>query len=316
MHREGRGCCLAPAPPLHTEGLALRRGSGPGHLSSAGRGSGRGDTEGSRWELGPQERRAPGSRSAHTYFQGARPSLRKAGPSCVSPLEPLGCSGRRQRSQAGASICRVTPGEGVRPSTRSSPHGQLARPFVFRLVCSGVCLPHLTPVPRAGGGGVGLCRPQPHPHPTLHAPPRGFQWCCLPRPGQRVHGGPPYRLLLSSEAHLLKGWQPSLGRAVPWGPVGAPSRGQEWPEPDTSPARGSRLNTAPSVQRPGSHGLGAQAARQALLWPVSFLSDPCTLGCYVSVGSLNCHCLKSPFDMIHVDRTPSRCQALGCVQKV
>lgn len=112
---------------------------------------------------------APRSRSAHTYFQGARPSPRKAGPSYVSaPPEPLGCSGRRQRSRAGASICRVAPGEGVRPSTRSSPRGQLARPFVCRLV--SVCRRSL-PAPsdpgapgwRRGSGIVQASAPPP-PH--------------------------------------------------------------------------------------------------------------------------------------------------------
>ena len=53
----------------------------------------------------------------------------------------------------------------LRPSTRSSPCGRLTGPIVCRLVCSGVSLPCLTPVPWVRAGAVGLCRPQPHSHP-------------------------------------------------------------------------------------------------------------------------------------------------------
>ena len=137
---------------------------------------------------------APRSRSAHTYFQGARPSPRKAGPSYVSaPRSLWDAQGAAREAgpgppSAGSPLVRVS-GLAQGPHRVDSWPGPSSADWSPS--ADGVCLPRLTPVPRAGGGAVGLCRPQPHPHPTLRAPPRGFQRCCLPWPGQRVHGGPP-----------------------------------------------------------------------------------------------------------------------------
>lgn len=88
----------------------------------------------------------------------------------------------------------------LRPSTRSSPRGQPAGPIVCRLVCSGVSLPCLTPVPWVGTGAVGLCRPHPHPHPQhthTESSTKGLSAVLPALAWAEGLGGPLYRLLLS-----------------------------------------------------------------------------------------------------------------------
>lgn len=202
----------------------------------------------------------------------------------------------------------------LRPSTRSSPCGRPAGPIVCRLVCSGVSLPCLTPVPRVGAGAVGLCRPQPPPPHTasstkgLSAVLLALAWAEGPRGTPLLP--PPEPLSPPAKGLVAKPWQ---GSAL--GAQRAPfltARSGPTLIPVQRRAAGS---APPSVQRPSSRSSGAQATRQVLLWPVSFPNDLCALGCYVSMGSFGYHCLKSLFDMINVDRAPGRCQALGRVQK-
>lgn len=188
------------------EGLASRRGSGPGYLSPPGAAPAEGTrraADGS-WR-GPPGDGPPGAGRPTLIFRGPALVQERLGPRVC---QPPGASGMLR-------VPPEKPGQGLRLQGRpwggcQAQHKVLAAWTAgqARRLQAGLLwsLPALSdPGDPGQGRGSGIVQASaPHP-PHTACSTEGFQRCCPPRPGQRVHGGPPYRLLLSPEAHLPKG---------------------------------------------------------------------------------------------------------------